>query len=640
MKQAFLFVGFFVFAIPAKAQYTSRLGRFTVDQVRGCAPFTINITSTSFPGNLGCTPGTPCIMSFDGTNNCPPNASCQNILQFTYNTPGTYKLSVLYQSIGSDDITITVDPNIAPAFDIFACAGSKTEVDITDNNYDIYIIDFNNDGIVDSTIPSGNNQVATFSYGSPGGYNISVKGKKLNAANNCSATVQSFTAIATLPTPSINTLTAVDAATLQLNFTPQTDIEYHANIAFNNVTNFQQYQTLYGVNSLTVPNLVLNKNYYCFELSTFDPCANTNTYSVPVCSHDFKLTFASGVNQLAWQTSSVGVSNIQVAITDPNSLSYNSLPGTATSFDDNNIVCKTNYCYQLISNYPGGATSTSVQLCGNSFLIDTPTAINNTSAVVGNSNAQVALTWLQDPTFTATTYTVFRSQNLGFYTLKDSSKTNQYTDANYAEGYCYKINYTDNCGNASAQGAASCPIQLKGTVDNTNDAVLQWTNYKGWSQGVKNYNVQKYNQQGQLLQSVSVGTDSTYTDNQFDAVNQIVFYTITATAVEAGVSESVSNEIKIVKGVNLYYPTAFNPDSKVAQVNKTFTVKGHYIANLDLQIFDRWGTMVFSSDNNEAWDGKQNGINMPVDTYVWTAEGIDLTGNPFKRAGTVLLIRK
>jgi hypothetical protein len=133
VRQVFLLAGVLIVTLAAQAQYTSRLGRFQVDQIRGCAPFTINILTTAFPGNPGCTGGTPCIMSFDGTNNCPPNASCTNVIQFTYNTPGTYKLSVLYQSIGSDDIMVTVDPNIAPAFDIFTCAGSKVQVDITDN---------------------------------------------------------------------------------------------------------------------------------------------------------------------------------------------------------------------------------------------------------------------------------------------------------------------------------------------------------------------------------------------------------------------------------------------------------------------------------------------------------------------------
>ena len=632
MRQSFLLIGFCLVSLVAQAQYTSRLGRFQVDQVRGCAPFKITITNTNLITTGECTPGKPCLMDYQGNNN-----QQQNLFTFTYATPGTYKLSVLYQSIGADDITVTVDPNIAPAFDIFTCAASKVSINITDKTYDSYDIDFNFNTGIDTSIPSGNNQVASFSYGAPGSYNISVKGKKLNAANNCNAKVQPFTALTVLPLPSISTLTATDASTLQLGFTPQTNIEYHAEIAFNNSNNFQLYQTLYGVNSMTASNLTVDKSYYCFRLSSFDPCTNADTYSSPVCSHNFALTVASGVDQLAWQTSSLGISSIQI---DRNNSLVATVTGSTSSYNDKAIVCKTNYCYQLVSKYAGGATSTSLQKCGTSFTTVTPTPINNTSSIVSNNNSQVDLVWLQDPAFIPSRYNVFRLQGRGLYVLQDTTKTNKFTDATYQEGYCYKINYTDKCGNDSPQGLPSCSMVLQGSLDDVNDVILQWTGYKGWAQGVKNYTVQKYNQQGQLLQTFNAGTDSTFTDNQQDAINQVLLYKITATAVQAGVSISVSNEIKIVKNINLYNPTAFNPDSKASALNKTFSVKGHFIATMQLQVFDRWGAMVFFSDKNEPWDGRRDGINMPDASYVWTVQGTDLNGSTFKRAGTVVLIRK
>jgi len=371
-----------------------------------------------------------------------------------------------------------------------------------------------------------------------------------------------------LPLPSISTLTATDAATLQLGFTPQINIEYHAEIAFNNANNFQQYQTLYAVNSMTASNLTVDKNYYCFRLSSFDPCANANTYSSPVCSHNFALTVASGVDQLAWQTSSLGISTIQI---DRNNSLLTTVSGSTLSYNDNAIVCKTNYCYQLVSKYPGGATSTSLQKCGNSFTTVTPSPIDNTSSVVGNNNTQVDLAWLQNPAFTASRYNIFRLQGRGVYVLLDTTNTKQFTDATYQEGYCYKINYTDNCDNVSAEGLPACPTELQGALDDVNNVILRWTGYKGWVQGVKAYTIQKYNQQGQLLQTFNAGVDSTYTDVQQDAVNQVLYYNVMAAANEAGVSVSVSNEIKIVKAVNLFYPTAFNPDSKASPVNRIFS---------------------------------------------------------------------
>ncbi|HCW06767.1 MAG TPA: hypothetical protein DGG95_05315 [Cytophagales bacterium] len=636
MKSFFLSVTLLLVSVVGFAQpYTSRLGRFQVDQVRGCAPFTINITTTNANGNGGCTGTTPCIMSFDGTNNCPPNASCQNVTQFTYNTPGTYKLSVIYQSIGADDITITVDQNIQPAFDIYTCAGLKTQINITDKSYDIYNIDFNNDGVVDNTIPSGNTQTASFTYASAGNHNISVKGQKLNAANNCNALVQSLNALASLPSPKINSLAAQDASTLQLDFTPANNIEYKAEIAFNNASNFQTYQTLYKVNSMTASNLTVDNSYYCFRLGSFDPCANTNVYSSPICSHKFSVAIASGVDQLAWQTSSTGISSIEV---DRNTISIASVGASTTSYNDNAIVCKTDYCYQLISKYANGSTSTSLQKCVTAFKTDTPSPINNTSAVVDGNT--VTLTWQQDPAFTANGYEISREIIGGNFVFLKTKNVKQFTDSSYNNGgYCYEINYSDVCNNLSATGLPSCPIILSGKIDEINDVHLQWTGYKGWNMGVKKYSVQRYYQPGQSPQIIYNGSDTTFVDNAQDQTNQVVYYKIVATAIENGIPISLSNEIKVVKSINLFSPSAFNPESKVS-VNRTFNVKGHFIASMKLEIFDRWGSLVFFSDSNEPWDGKRDGASMPDATYVWKVEGLDQIGNSFKKIGTIILIRK
>jgi gliding motility-associated-like protein len=634
VREVVFFVGLFITGLSAFAQpYTSRLGRFQVDQIRGCAPFTINITSTSLAGS-GCTTSSPCDMSFDGTTNCPPSG-CQNALKFTYNTPGTYKLVVAYQNINSDDIIVTVDPNIQPPFDIYTCAGDQVSINITDKTYDVYSIFFNNTGTPDIVIPSGNNQTANYSYGTGGSKTIRVQGKRLNAANNCNAMSHTFTALTTLPAPTINSLTATDASTFQLTFTPQANIEYKSEIAFNNASNFQIYQTLYGTNSMTASNLNVDANYYCFRLSSFDPCANTNVYSFPVCSQKFSLALASGSDQLTWQTSSGGISDIRV-VRDKNTLT--TLAGTDVSYADNAVICKTNYCYQLVSDYPGGVTSTSLKKCGTAFSSTTPTAINNTSAVVNGS--QVDLTWLQDPTFVAASYNISRSTLGGSFQPLGASTTTKYTDDSYGTGgYCYEIDYIDQCDNKSGPGLTSCPIGLNGSLDQSNNVNVNWSTYQGWNQGVKTYTVQKYFQPGQSGQIIYSGPDSTYIDQQQDPANQIVYYKVTADANEAGVRSSVSNEIKIVKRVNLFHPTAFNPESSYA-VNQTFNVKGQYVSTLTLQIFDRWGSLIFYSDKDKAWDGKKDGVAMPPATYVWTADGTDLVGNTFKSGGVVVLIRK
>jgi len=66
-------------------------------------------------------------------------------------------------------------------------------------------------------------------------------------------------------------------------------------------------------------------------------------------------------------------------------------------------------------------------------------------------------------------------------------------------------------------------------------------------------------------------------------------------------------------------PNAFTPDGD--QLNDTFSPQikcFDFAINYQLQIFNRWGEMVFKTENmNEAWDGKKDGKAQSMDVFVW-----------------------
>jgi gliding motility-associated-like protein len=115
---------------------------------------------------------------------------------------------------------------------------------------------------------------------------------------------------------------------------------------------------------------------------------------------------------------------------------------------------------------------------------------------------------------------------------------------------------------------------------------------------------------------------------------------VLADANEAGLKTSISNQVVVTKNANLFYPNAFTPDDIGPKANETFTVYGQYIQKMELKIFDRWGTLVYFSDNNTPWDGTNNGRDMPEGTYVWIASLTDFAGQQFSREGTVVILRK
>jgi len=610
------------FGVLSHAQpYVSDLGRFEVDQAKGCVPLTINVTIR--PPNV-CNGASPCEMDFENNSGFQ-----QNIFTHTYTQPGTYTFRLLFQTSGFDQITIVVTPNVQPAFEVYSCGGNGAQVKVTDTNYSQYVINYN-DGSPIVVVPSGSLAKDTHAFASSGNKTITVRGRNLNADDNCNPMNQSVNAVATLPTPTITQLRVLDNASIQLDYNNQQNILYKLQIATNS-TNFQQLQDVYNATNTFVGNLRTDDNFYCFRLGAFDPCNNITVYSNVICSSNFDVTPLSDLNRLTWVTSSTGVGNYAISKTGSAPLSA---LATDTSLDDTNVICGTNYCYQITSNYTNGSKSISLEKCGTAFSSRIPVAPQNVSSIVGEGGG-VELAWTQDPAFIAASYNLLKSG-----TVLTTLTTNAYTDASYTpgDGSCYKISYTDVCGNKSLQSPEACPIFLTGTLGDNNVITLSWNTYTGWQNGVDHYVVEKFNEQGQLLRTFTSGT-TTLVDDEEDFDNQTYVYRITAIANDAGISSSVSNTIIIIKEAILSYPTAFTPNGDGK--NDDFKVFGQFTAAVEFKIFNRWGELLFITDDlDKGWDGSYKGSAMPEGTYVFRAFLTDHAGRTSERSGTVVLLRK
>ena len=63
------------------------------------------------------------------------------------------------------------------------------------------------------------------------------------------------------------------------------------------------------------------------------------------------------------------------------------------------------------------------------------------------------------------------------------------------------------------------------------------------------------------------------------------------------------------------------------------------VLNYDLQIYNRWGTLIFESHNiNVPWNGYYKGSLCKQGVYVWIVEGKYANGKPFKKTGDVTLL--
>jgi len=100
-----------------------------------------------------------------------------------------------------------------------------------------------------------------------------------------------------------------------------------------------------------------------------------------------------------------------------------------------------------------------------------------------------------------------------------------------------------------------------------------------------------------------------------------------------------SDSIKIGECPGLIcFPNAFTPNSD--GLNDTFHPIGKGIEKLSMQIFNRWGTMVFETSSPETgWDGTYKGSLCPEETYVFKASYKIIGGEEKQVTGTITLLR-
>ena len=89
----------------------------------------------------------------------------------------------------------------------------------------------------------------------------------------------------------------------------------------------------------------------------------------------------------------------------------------------------------------------------------------------------------------------------------------------------------------------------------------------------------------------------------------------------------------------IFVPNTFTPNND--GLNDILYVRGIGLRSLEyFRVFDRWGKMVYETKNiSEGWDGKMNGKDAELATYVYLAKGTCSSGHSIEKSGNVTLVR-
>ncbi len=155
--------------------------------------------------------------------------------------------------------------------------------------------------------------------------------------------------------------------------------------------------------------------------------------------------------------------------------------------------------------------------------------------------------------------------------------------------------------------------------------------------GTSNYTIYKKNPDDTFS---AIGTSSSpeFTDTNLKSGQLELCYTV-AYEDDCGNTSEMSPEFCFPLSVGtIRLPNAFTPNGD--GINDTFTVGDGVFINFHMQIFDRWGNLIFNSTNPSiGWDGTYNGTPASIGGYAYRVSFQDAGNTTIQQTGTLVLIR-
>ncbi|AQG78044.1 gliding motility-associated C-terminal domain-containing protein [Spirosoma montaniterrae] len=530
-----------------------------------------------------------------------------------------------------------------------ACSGRVATLDVTlDANtgqYDSFIVRWG-EGLP-QVITRANINQASYTYTRTGNFTIEIQGQYAGQnATDCITPISKATITVSQANsqPSITRLTTTsdNSISIQYQASPGSTVQLH-----QKGTDGVYAPT--GQTSTGAPFVVQTnaKQVQCFQVVAQDACNNAGQRSDEVCSLVINAQAVNKQNNLSWQPYAGTVSGTRpfrfYRLTRNGSPTGGTITNRNTgSSTDLNVQCGVQYCYAIEATIDGtnGLPQTVVASgpsCVTGINGETPGSFRNTTVSIENGRPRLQAGLPLTGTSTSFTLVINRSSGSGpAETIGTVTNRNTFIDESAdpnAGSYCYTLTYINSCGLSSPPSAPVCTIHLSSKSNGS----IDWTAESPFLPGpVAEYTVEVIDSVNNTKRDIRVGGNTRYEPDPNDPNLQQQKYRIVATTSTGAVS--YSNFFTFRREASIFVPDAFTPNGD--GMNDEFLAKGIYVDAFRMTIFDRWGTVVYSTPyKTKGWDGTINGqIAMPGQ-YMYRIEIEDLTGQKTVRTGGVLLIR-
>jgi gliding motility-associated-like protein len=265
-------------------------------------------------------------------------------------------------------------------------------------------------------------------------------------------------------------------------------------------------------------------------------------------------------------------------------------------------------------------------------------------------NKQLEISWPQSPEKDFAKYFLYKAER-GKSTFNLLQTFEWVTDTNYVDkavnvkdtSYCYYLVMLDTCDNLGPLGRISCSMVLKGSAQPFKNN-LSFNAYESWSGGVEAHSIFRADPATDYISQVRLVDEYKYTDDRLNTNEGLFYYyveakeAITATSGPFFDAKSRSNTIELYQAPVVYIPNAFTANGD--GLNDSYKWVPVFVKNLDIQIYNRWGELVFKSDDKlSQWDGTYKGEPAQADVYFYRMNYTGYEGTDKAKSGNFTLLR-
>lgn len=487
----------------------------------------------------------------------------------------------------------------------------------------------------------------------------------LENAVGCRDTLTDYSIVAgdTLAPPDLEILrvTVEDDFTVQLDYKPSTLPDFKAyHIYQKRNGQFQPIERINQRDSTTYLHRGNNTlaNSYCYKVEVENTCGLMSDTATDLehCTVNVEAQGGLNHNLVTWNSyygwDSIRQYRIYRSIDDVNeplqwiATTYDS----DTSYIDSLLYCNTRYVYRIEAIEDGGNFQTSNSDTAKAMPIwdYTPPPPKLVRATV-EDDKDILIEWdsSRNSVIPIASYILEKSlDGSTYYRLHSALEDFNYVDQEVLVddySYFYRIYAIDECEDTSDFWNYGKTILLQ--VDTTRDQrpQLAWSTYQGWTEEVSYYGLELLNEDGSFTELATTSRiDSGFIDAMTD-LNQRPNYCYRI----VGYKELVDGENQVISISNvdcspvrsaIFYPNAFTPNGD--NLNDTYVTPGMYIKEYHIQIFTRWGELIYESENlAKSWDGTYKGELCQQDAYAVIVKTTGVDGIRRVHFGTITLVR-